>query len=251
MTQRSILAGANQTIIIKAGANVTVRGHDSEMVIAETKGKWGLTLERRSEAQIGRARAAIGEHVLFDVRLKKAPLHLEADHVEGKKAADEIIEVQMGGSGEVRVPFTSNLKIYAGINIDVQGIQGQVSAYSGLKINLQDVYCLKNASAGGSMNLDCQTLAGSPVEFTAGSDLRFHIAGLTSVQLRVKDLGGYWEARIGAGEQSVYLKSGGDVTIVTDQKVEPQPPNYVLGKIVSSPAQSPRQGEDGSPCQRI
>jgi len=37
MTQRSILAGKNQTIIIKVGASVTVKGHDSDMVIAGTK----------------------------------------------------------------------------------------------------------------------------------------------------------------------------------------------------------------------
>jgi len=231
MTQRSILAGTNRTIIIKVGINVSVRGHDSDMLIAETKGKWGLTVERRSEAQIGRARAAIGEYVLFDIRLKKTPLHLEAAIGEEKKAADEIIEVQMGGSGEIRVPFSSNLKVYAGKDIDVQGIKGQVSAYSGFKMNLQDVYCLKNASAGGAMNLDCQTLLGTTLEITAGSDMCFHVIDLTSARLRVKDLGGYWEALIGAGEKSVYLKSGGDVTIVTDQKVEPQPPNFVLGKI--------------------
>jgi hypothetical protein len=29
----------------------------------------------------------------------------------------------------------------------------------------------------------------------------------------------------------VYLKSGGDVTFVTDQQVEPLPPNYILGRI--------------------
>ncbi len=78
MTQRSILAGKHQTIIIKAGGSVSVKGHDSDLVTAETKGRWGLSLERRSESQIGRARAAIGEHVLFDIRLKKpsAPLRL-------------------------------------------------------------------------------------------------------------------------------------------------------------------------------
>ncbi|HVM70527.1 MAG TPA: hypothetical protein VMT91_02125, partial [Anaerolineales bacterium] len=54
---------------------------------------------------------------------------------------------------------------------------------------------------------------------------------LTSARLRVKDIGGYWEARIGTGEKSVYLKSGGDVTLVTDQKVEAQPPEFILGKI--------------------
>ena len=81
------------------------------------------------------------------------------------------------------------------------------------------------------MNIDCQSMPGMAVIFNAGSDLRFHVSDLTSARLRVKDIGGYWEALIGAGEKSVYLKSGGDVTLVTDQKVEPQPPDYILGKI--------------------
>lgn len=228
MTQRSILAGANQTIIIKAGANVTVKGHDSDMVTAETN-KWGLTVERRSESQIGRARAVVGDYVLFDWRLKRPKFNGESDQ--------EVIEVQIGGSGEVFVPFTSNLKVYAGKDIDVQGVKGQVDAYSGLKLNLQDVYALGNASAGWSMNIDCQTMLGNDGTFGAGSDLRFHVADLTSTRLRVKDIGGYWEARVGDGEKSVYLKSGGDVTFVTDQKVEPLPPNYILGKIEKPSAQ--------------
>ena len=224
MTQRSILAGKNQTIIVKVGSSVTVKGHDSNLVTAETTSSWGLTLERRSESQIGRARAAIGEHVLFDWRIK-APTPGE------KRPELEVIEVQMGGSGEVLVPFESNLKVYAGMNIDVQGVKGQVDAYSGLKLTLQNVYCLGNVSAGRSMSIDCETMIGNDVIFGAGNDLRFHIADLTSARLRVKDIGGYWEAQIGGGEKSVYLKSGGDVTFVTDQKVEPLPPNYILGKI--------------------
>ena len=223
MTQRSILIGKDQTIIIKVGASATVKVHDSELVTAETKGNWGLTLERRSESQIGRARAAIGEHVLFDLRLKMPNFNGKSD--------PEVIEVQMGGSGEVLVPFSSNLKIYAGKDIDVEGVQGQVDAYSGLDLKLQDVYCLGNVSAGRLMNIDCQTMIGNDVTFGAGSDLRFHVADLTSARLRFKDIGGYWEARIGDGEKSVYLKSGGDVAFVTDQKVEPMPPNYILGKI--------------------
>jgi hypothetical protein len=224
MTQRSILVGKNQTIVIKVGASITVRGHDSDTVLAETKDTWGLTLERRSESQIGRARAAIGEHVLFDWRIK-------VPNLGQKKAENEVIEVQMGGSGDILVPFLSNLKVYAGKDIDVQGIQGQVGAYSGLDLNLQNVYRLGNASAGRAMNIDCQTMLGNDVTFGAGSDLRFHVADLSSVRLRVKDVGGYWEARIGDGERAVYLKCGGDVTLVTDQKVEPLPPNYILGKI--------------------
>jgi hypothetical protein len=181
-------------------------------------------VEQRSESQIGRARAAIGEHVLFDWRIK-------VPNLGENKTENQVIEVQMGGSGEVFVPFSSNLKIYAGKDIEAQGIQGQVDAYSGLNLSLQNVYRLGNASAGRVMSIDCQTILGKDVTFGAGSDLRFHIADLTSARLRVKDIGGYWEARIGGGEKSVYLKSGGDVTVVTDQIVEPLPPNYILGKI--------------------
>jgi hypothetical protein len=162
--------------------------------------------------------------VLFDWRIK-------IPNLGEKNAENEVIEVQIGGSGDVFVPSESNLKVYAGKDIDVQGIQGQVDAYSGLNLNLQDVYLLGNASAGRKMNIDCQTMVGKDVIFGAGSDLRFHVADLTSVRLRVKDIGGYWEARMGSGEQLVTLKSGGDVTFVTDQKVEPLPPNYILGKI--------------------
>src|SRR5688572_9013319 len=229
MTQRSILAGANQTIIIKAGGSVVVRGQEGKRLIAETEGSGGLTVDRRSESEIGRARAAIGDHVLFDVRIKLPNMI--------KKKTEEIIEVQMGGSGEVRVPLESNLKVYAGKDIDVQSIQGQVDAYASLNLNVQDVYRLGNASAGGAMNIQCQTMSAKDVTFSAGNDLRFQIIDLVSTLLLVKDLGGYWEARIGAGESSVYLKSGGDVTFVTDQTVEPLLPNYILGKI-EKPARS-------------
>jgi hypothetical protein len=228
MTQRSILAGTAPTVIIKAGGSVTVKGHESDRVVAEASGMGGLKVEQRSESEIGRARAAIGEHVLFDVRLK-------LPRRAGKDEPDEVIEVQIGGSGQVFVPLESNLKVYAGKDIDVQGIRGQVDAYSGYKLNLQEVYSLGHASAGWTMNLDCQTMVGDKVEFKAGSDIRFHVRDLTSAHIRVKDIGGYWEGRIGAGDRSVYLKCGGDVTIVTDQKVEPLPPSFVLGKIEKPP----------------
>ena len=231
MTQRSLFAGKNQTIVIKAGASVKVSGHESDQVVAETQGSWGLTVERRSESQIGRARAAIGDHVLFDWRINRPSTPSSRPRGEERRSKGEIIEIQMGGSGEVLVPFESNLKVYAGKDIDVQEIKGQVDAYSGLKLDLHNVYRLGNASAGGTMHIDCQTMIDQAATFGAGGDLRFRIADLTSVRLRVKDIGGYWEARIGSGEKSVYLKSGGDVTFVTDQKVEALPPDYILGKI--------------------
>ncbi len=224
MTQRSIQAGLNPNVVVKAGANVNVRGHESDMVVAETKDHWGLSVERRSESQIARARAAVGNRVLFDVRLKWPPQ-------PEKSAPVDVIEVQIGGSGEVRVPAGSNVKVYATKDIDVQGIRGQVDAYAGLKLNLQDVFCLGNASAGRAMSLDCETMRDASAEFNAGGDLCFYVHDLVSARIRVKDIGGYWEARIGGGEKLLYLKCGGDATLVTDRKVEALPPGYILGKI--------------------
>jgi hypothetical protein len=224
MTQRSIFAGKNQTIIVKTAGSIIVRGHEGDMVTAETDEQRGLTLERRSASQIARARAAVGDHVLFDLRIK-------VPGFKEKEANEEVIEIQMGGGGHVFVPFESNLKVYSGRDIDVHGIKGRVDAYSARSLKLHNVYQLGNVSAGSTMDIDCQTVFGEQAEFKAGSDLRFHVHDLTSAHIRVRDLGGYWEARIGNGEKSIYLKSGGDVTLVTDQKVEPLPPNYVLGKI--------------------
>lgn len=223
MTHRSFFAGQNQTIIIKVGGSVTVKGHESDMILADSHDKWGLSVEQKSEAEIARARAAIGERVLFDLRLKKPTTG----------TSKEVIEIQITGSGEVQVPFSSNLKVYAGKNIEVQDLQGQVDAYSGLNLKLKNVHTLGGVSAGRTMDIDCKTMIGNDVTFGAGSDLRFHVADLTSLRLRVKDIGGYWEARIGDSEKSVYLKSGGDVTFVTDQRVEALPPNFILGNIES------------------
>jgi hypothetical protein len=228
MTQRSILAGKNPDVIVKAGINVTVRGTDGEQVTAETTGRWGLKLEKHSPAEFARARAAVGEHVLFDLHFKRPQKNPEDE-------PEEVIEVQLGASGEVLVPFESNVKVYAGKDLRIEGVRGRVDAFSGWKMELQDIHLLGHATAGGKMDIHSQTMAEGEAEFKAGSDLRFHVHDLTSAHLRVKDLGGYWEARIGGGEKPVYLKSGGDVTLVTDQKVEPLPPEYVLGKIEKPP----------------
>ena len=226
MTQRSILAGPNPAIVIKVGGSVTVRGVEGERVSASTGDRWGLQVEKNkgNEKQVARARAAVGEHVLFDLRLK-------LPNWEDKNPPDEIITVQMGGSGEVLVPFGASLKVYSGGDISVQAVRGLVDAYAGAGVGLHDVYCLGNASAGASMDLDCETMLATDAVFKSGGDIRFHVRDLAGARVRVKDLGGYWEAQIGAGEKSVYLKSGGDVTLVTDRPVEALPPNYVLGRI--------------------
>ena len=89
MTQRSIIAGLTPTVIIKAGTRVTVEGWESNQVVAQTGSRGGLKVEARSENEIGRARAAVGDRVLFDLRLK-----LPA--AKGTESA-EAIEVQIGG----------------------------------------------------------------------------------------------------------------------------------------------------------
>jgi hypothetical protein len=218
-----MLAGTNPVVIIKAGGSVRVKGYEGDAVHAKTSDAWGLQLEKRSPAEVGRARAAIGERVLFDVRLKRP--------VRDKSAPEEAIAVQLGGSGEVVVPSGSELKVYAGKSIEIEAISGRVDAYAGHDLKLQNVAGLGHASAGWSMEIDCKSLNEEEAEFKSGRDLRFHVHDLTSARVRVKDLGGYWEARIGEGRRSVYLKCGGDVTLVTDQKVEALPPDYILGKI--------------------
>ena len=198
MTQRSILAGTTPNVVIKAGASVSVKGYNDDRVLAETEDRWGLKAERKGD----------------------------------------YITVQLGSNGEVSVPLSSNMKIYAGKNIDAQSLKGQVDAYAGLHLTIRDVYCLGHASAGGKMDVDCQTICEEAITYTAGGDLRFHIQSLTNAHIRVNDLGGYWEGRIGDGLISVTLKAGGDVTLVTDQEVLALPPNYILGKIEKPAASS-------------
>ncbi len=223
MTQRSILAGNNPTIVIKAGANVTVKGVDGGQVTAQTTDMWGLQVDKKSEAEFARARAVVGETVLFDLRFKRP--------TSNESQWNDVIEIQVGGSGEVQVPFGSNLKVYAGKDILIQTVRGRVDAYAGGKLAMQAVYSLGNASAGRQMDLDCETLQGETVEYKSGSDLRFHVQDLISAHIRVKDIGGFWEAVIGSGQKSILLKAGGDVTLVTDQAVQGLPPNYILGNI--------------------
>jgi hypothetical protein len=72
-------------------ASVTVLGCEGDIVTADTGDSWGLQIGKRSDAEIGRARAAIGDFVLFDIRVK-SPLRSENE-------TQEVFEVQIGGSG--------------------------------------------------------------------------------------------------------------------------------------------------------
>src|SRR5258707_4071559 len=101
MTQRSLQVGLTPTVIIRAGGDVTVAGWDSDRVSAETESRLGLKLGRRSESEFARLRAKVGETVLLDLR---------ADLPKRWRRGDpEAVEVQLGGSGQVRVPHGSQV----------------------------------------------------------------------------------------------------------------------------------------------
>lgn len=228
MTQRSIFAGQAPTVVIKAGADVTVEGWDSERVVAESESRWGLKVEKKSENEIGRARAAVGDHVLFDLHLTRPGSPANAD---GAEAEAEVIDVMLGASGRVRVPAGSRVKVFAGRGAEVRGLTGSASVVTGGSALVRDVHTLAQISSGGSTDLECDEIVGNEAKFEAGRDFRCCIRSLTSARVLINDMGGFWEARIGSGAVTLHLKAGGDVTLVTDQPVEAQPPDYLLGQI--------------------
>jgi len=148
-----------------------------------------------------------------------------------KNVQGEAIEVQIGGDGHVRVPFGSDLTVYAGRSAEVRHIQSHVTATAGHDLSVRDVQVLVHAAAGGNLDIDCATLEGDEFKFGAGRDLRFYVHDLTDAKVMIKDLGSYWEAILGTGRLRIWLKAGGDVTLVTDQEVKAQPPQYMLGNI--------------------
>jgi hypothetical protein len=126
MTQRSIQAGNSPTVIVRAGMDVRIEGWDEERVFASTEHKWGLKLERGSSAGLGqiRARAAIGNFVLFDLKgdvLKR----------KGEPVIEDAIQVQTGGGATVQVPYGSAVKVYAGGSVEVRDVSGDVVVYAG------------------------------------------------------------------------------------------------------------------------
>lgn len=223
MTQRSIQAGANPTVIIRAGGDVEIEGRDDERVVASTDSRWGLQVEQGSESPVARMRARVGEHTLFDVAFNGI----------GQKMNDDpnAIQVKLGGSGKVLVPSASIVKVYAGKNVVAQNIRGSVTVSAGGNAQLKNVHSLVFASAGGAMDLDCETLAQEDIKFSSGRDLRIYIHDLSNTKIIVNDMGGYWEGIIGDAQRKIRLNAGGDITIVTAQKVKGQPPTYVIGNI--------------------
>ncbi len=224
MTMRSILAGKTPSVIIRTGNDVSVEGGDEERVSASTDSRWGLKVERKHESEIGRIRAKVGDRILLDVGVK-------VPAGRRKTRAGEVIQVEIGGSGEIHVPRTSNLKVYAGKNVEVSDIGNSVTVYAGGNVLLRNVHSLVHASAGGAMDLDCEEVEGNDRKFEAGRDLRFYIRSLTDATVMINDAGGYWEVLLGDGRTKVRLTAGGDVTLVTDQEVRGRLPGGVLGRV--------------------
>jgi hypothetical protein len=191
MTQRSIQAGWAPTVIVRAGGTVKLEGHASDRVLAEAEDRWGLKVKRRGAT----------------------------------------IEVQIGRSGELLVPLQSSVKVYAGQSVGVQNIGGSATIYAGGHAFLRDVHTLAHASCGGALEIECERVEGDDVRCSAGRELRCFIRSLADAKLMIDDLGGYWEGLIGDGRTRIRLKAGGDVTLVTDQTIVAQPPQYILGKI--------------------
>jgi len=159
-----------------------------------------------------------------------------------KDVPDDAIQVRVGGDAVVRVPYGSTVTVYAGRSVEVRDIRGSVTVYASRDVRLRNVHTLVFASAGRGMDLECESLAGDDVKFSAGRDLRFYVRDLQGAKIMVDDLGGYWEGFIGDGRRQVRLKAGGDVTLVTDQPVKAQSPDEVLGHIESSPKGADEKG---------
>jgi hypothetical protein len=228
MTQRSMPAGQTPTIVIHGGS-VTVEGWDSDRIQAHNDDRWGVQIEKRKVADIGRerARAAIGDRILFDISIAN-PFNQSRRRLKGFQG--EAIEVRIG-RGQIRVPLGSHLIVYAGRDAEVRHIRGRVLASVGHDLNVQDVQTLVHAAAGGDLNIDCATLGGDEFKFSAGRDLRFRVRDLDDAKVMISEAGTYWEAVLGSGRRKVWLKAGGEATLITDREVKAQPPYYVLGNI--------------------
>jgi hypothetical protein len=191
MTQRSILSGKTPQIIIRSGANVTVKGWDNDRVLAESSGIWGLQVKR----------------------------------------VKEWIEVQIGGSGQVLIPQGSSIKVYSGKSAEVEAVNGTLVVVAGLDLRISEGNILVQASAGRTMDLDCHTVEGQLLKLSAGRDLRCRIRDLKDVRYLINDLGGKWQTILGDGSTTIELTAGGDVTLAANQAITGQPPDFLIGKV--------------------
>ena len=239
MTQRSLLAGQTPTVVVRANGTVTVEGWESDRIQAESDNSRGLQIEKRKVTDIGRerARAMVGERVLFDIAIDNPFNRARRDL---KDVQGEAIEVQLSSNSQVRVPLGSHLSVYAGRSAEVRHLQGRVTATAGHHLRVRDVQVLAHAAAGGDLDIECATLAGDEFKFGAGRDLRFYVRELADARVMINEAGTYWEVVLGSGRLKVRLNAGGAITLITDQEVQPQPPHYMLGNI-ERPATAPTE----------
>ena len=224
VTQRSIQAGLNPTVLIRAGGDVTLEGVEGDRVLAETPGRTGLKVSRRSETEFARLRAKVGETVLLDLRA-------DLPKAWRKDSDPDAIEVQLGGDGRVQVPRGSSVRVYAGHGVALRDVSGRVSVYCGRDARLRGAGTLLHASCGRALDVECQALGGDQLKLEAGGDLRLYVRELADARIVVSDLGGDWQGQIGSGRVTLRLKAGGDVTLVTEREVVAQGPDFVIGRI--------------------
>ena len=143
----------------------------------------------------------------------------------------EVIEIKIGGSGEVQIPLHSEVSIHASKAVVIENVRGNLSAYAGSDLSLRGAGTLLRASAGGAVDLECEQFAGEHLKLEAGRDVHCHIHDLTDVQVTVHDLGGHWGVRFGEGRRRLQIQCGGDLTLVTDQEFTVTSPDGVLGRI--------------------
>jgi hypothetical protein len=179
MTERSIFSGMAPRVVIRAGLDVVVKGWENDRVLAESSGNWGLQIKRKKER----------------------------------------IEVQVGGNGQVLVPFGSSVKVYAGKNASVEDVQGTVSVVGGWDVRVERCGMLAHASAGRAMDIDCRQIDGYEIKLSAGWHLRCFFRELKDVLYLVDDLNGKWQLALGDGSTLIRLRAGGDVTLFRDQPV--------------------------------
>lgn len=218
MTQRSILSGTSPTVVIRAGRDIKVEGREGDRVETDAEGMWGLKVERKDGViEVGSGRGHSDTWV---------------------RQHGDAIDVNAGKDCEVRVPFNSTVKIHSGRSAEIVGVRGSVPvAHVGRDLVIRGVESVGGCAAGGSMEIEAQRVIGSELKFTTGRHLRCHIHELTNVKFMIKDMGGYWEMAFGEPATQVWLKAGGDVTLVLDEKYADYLPDVVGGLEIARPPQ--------------
>ena len=194
MTTRTIIVGENPVVVIRAGGSARIEGTNTDQVTATTESRWGLKVERRGDR----------------------------------------IEVEAGGSCTVRLPFSSEIKVYTSKDAEILDIRNRIAVASvGGHLTIERSNRLAHAQSGRSMKIDCEVFETDKIKFEAGGNLRCHIANLADTQVKIQDLGGKWELGFGSKRRTLQLKCGGDVTLVADQTPDELP--EVFGQIEVHP----------------